>query len=72
MTSKILFEDVIKAIKHFLLFNPNVFPIILSFENHCSIPYQEVMAEQLIRILGDALHIPAEDSLFGLLPSPME
>lgn len=72
MTTKILYEDIIKAIKHFLDFNPNVFPIVLSFENHCSIPYQEVMAEQLVRIMGDSLYIPKDDSLFGLLPSPME
>lgn len=72
MTTKILFEDIIKAIKHFLNFNPNIFPIVLSFENHCSIPYQEVMAEQLVRILGKSLYIPPDDSLFGLLPSPME
>ncbi|CAB9505823.1 Inactive phospholipase C-like protein 1 [Seminavis robusta] len=70
MTTKILFEDIIKAIKHFLNFNPHVFPIVLSFENHCSIPYQEVMAEQLVRILGKSLYVPPENSLFGLLPSP--
>ena len=72
MTTKILYEDIIKAIKHFLDFNPNIFPIVLSFENHCSIPYQEAMAEQLVRIMGDSLYIPKDDSLFGLLPSPME
>jgi len=72
MTTKILYEDIIKAIKHFLDFNPDIFPIILSFENHCSIPYQEVMAEQLVRILGDKLYVPKDESLFGLLPSPME
>lgn len=72
MTTKILYEDIITAIKHFLDFNPNIFPIILSFENHCSIPYQEVMAEQLVRILGNSLYVPKDDSLFGLLPSPMD
>ena len=63
--------DIIKRIKDFLNFNPNSFPIVLSFENHCSIPFQEVMAEQLVRILGKSLYIPPENSLFGLLPSPM-
>jgi Phosphatidylinositol-specific phospholipase C, X domain len=71
MTTKILFEDIIVAINHFLNFNPHTFPIILSFENHCSIPFQEVMAEQLVRILGKSLYVPPENSLFGLLPSPM-
>jgi phosphatidylinositol phospholipase C, delta len=42
----------------------------LSFENHCSIPYQEYIAEQLIIILGNSLYIPTESSLFGKLPSP--
>jgi phosphatidylinositol phospholipase C delta len=70
MTSKILFKDIIKTIKLFMNFHPDTFPIILSFENHCSIPYQEVIAEQLVRILGDTLYIPAESSLYSILPSP--
>jgi len=72
MTTKIFFVDIIKTIKVFLNFHPDSFPIILSFENHCSIPYQEVMAEQLVRILGDSLYIPTEASLFGPLPSPSQ
>jgi len=70
MTSKILFIDIIKALKIFLNFNPDSYPLILSFENHCSIPYQDVMAEQLIEVLGDSLYIPTEASLLGRLPSP--
>ena len=72
MTTKILFTDIIKTIKVFLNFHHDTFPIVLSFENHCSVPYQEVMAEQLVRILGDALYIPTEASLFGALPSPVQ
>ena len=73
MTSKILFRDIIKALKLFLNFHPDTFPLILSFENHCSIPYQEVMAEQLVQVLGKSLYIPREESLvLGRLPSPME
>jgi hypothetical protein len=70
MTSKINFVDIIRTIKLFVTFHPDTFPIVLSFENHCSIPYQEVMADQLVRILGDALYIPTESSLYGPLPSP--
>jgi hypothetical protein len=70
LTTKILFEDIIKTIKVFLNFHPDSWPIVLSFENHCSIPYQQVMAEQLVRILGDSLYVPTEASLFGPLPSP--
>lgn len=70
MTSKILFIDIIKALKIFLNFNPDSYPLLLSFENHCSLPYQEVMADQLVEVLGDSLYIPTESSLFGRLPSP--
>ena len=70
LTTKVKFTDIIKTIKVFLNFHPNTYPIILSFENHCSIPYQEYMAEQLIIILGNSLYIPTEASLFGKLPSP--
>lgn len=70
LTTKVQFTDIIKTIKVFLNFHPDTYPIILSFENHCSIPYQEFMAEQLIRILGDSLYVPTEASLFGSLPSP--
>lgn len=72
MTSKILFKDIIKTLKLFLNFHPDTFPLILSFENHCSIPYQEVIAEQLVQLLGKSLYIPKDDSLNGCLPSPME
>ena len=72
MTSKILFVDIIKTIKVFLNFHPDTYPIVLSFENHCSIPYQEVMADMLVRILGSSLYIPTEASLYGRLPSPAQ
>lgn len=70
LTTKINFVDIIKTIKVFLNFHPDSYPIILSFENHCSIPYQQVMATQLTAILGDSLYVPTEASLFGDLPSP--
>jgi phosphatidylinositol phospholipase C, delta len=72
MTTKILFVEIIKTIKVFLNFHPDTYPIILSFENHCSIPYQVYMAEQLQLILGDSLYVPTEASLFGLLPTPLQ
>jgi hypothetical protein len=72
MTSKIKFVDIIQCLRVFLNFHPDTYPLVLSFENHCSIPYQEVMAEDLVKILGDRLYIPSEASLFGRLPSPEE
>ncbi|KAK1899209.1 1-phosphatidylinositol 45-bisphosphate phosphodiesterase eta-2 [Dissostichus eleginoides] len=47
------------------------YPVILSIENHCSVPQQKKMAQYLIEILGDKLdvsNIKAEES--GRLPSP--
>eukprot|EP00978_Attheya_sp_CCMP212_P006524 scaffold15048_cov55-Attheya_sp.AAC.2 len=52
MTTKLPFADIIKCIKVFMNFNPDSYPIILSFENHCTLPFQEAMAEQLTSILG--------------------
>ena len=72
MTSKILFEDIIKSFEVFLTLHPKTYPLILSLENHCSIPYQQVMAAQLKSILGDHLYIPDEESLLGQLPSPAQ
>ncbi|XP_049608094.1 1-phosphatidylinositol 4,5-bisphosphate phosphodiesterase eta-2a isoform X2 [Syngnathus scovelli] len=70
LTSKILFKDVIETINKYA-FVKNDFPVILSIENHCSVPQQKKMAQYLIDILGDKLdvsNIKAEDS--GWLPSP--
>mmetsp|Transcript_2537 Transcript_2537/g.5411 ORF Transcript_2537/g.5411 Transcript_2537/m.5411 type:complete len:881 (-) Transcript_2537:42-2684(-) len=72
MTSKILFEDIIKALQVFLMLHPKSYPLILSLENHCSVPYQQVMASQLKSILGDQLYVPQESSLKGPLPSPLQ
>jgi len=70
LTKKIDFSEVIKTIKVFLNFNPDSYPVILSLENHCSIPYQEAMAETLVNVFGDVLFTPNESDLNGLLPSP--
>ncbi|KAK5923140.1 hypothetical protein CgunFtcFv8_000137 [Champsocephalus gunnari] len=70
LTSKILFKDVIETINKYA-FAKNNYPVILSIENHCSVPQQKKMAQYLIEILGDKLdvsNIRAEAS--GRLPSP--
>lgn len=72
MTSKILFVDILQCFRVFLNFHPDTYPLVLSFENHCSIPFQESMAEDLVKVLGDKLYIPTEASLFGRLASPEE
>uniref|UniRef100_A0A669BN52 Phosphoinositide phospholipase C n=1 Tax=Oreochromis niloticus TaxID=8128 RepID=A0A669BN52_ORENI len=70
LTSKILFRDVIETINKYA-FVKNDYPVILSIENHCSVPQQKKMAQYLIEILGDKLdvsNIKADES--GQLPSP--
>ncbi|KAM9855322.1 1-phosphatidylinositol 4,5-bisphosphate phosphodiesterase eta-2a [Aulostomus maculatus] len=70
LTSKILFKDVIETINKYA-FIKNDYPVILSIENHCSVPQQKKMAQYLVDILGDKLdvsHIKVGDS--GRLPSP--
>lgn len=45
--------------------------MILSIENHCSVPQQKKMAQYLVEVLGEKLDlssIKADES--GLLPSP--
>ncbi|XP_068162408.1 1-phosphatidylinositol 4,5-bisphosphate phosphodiesterase eta-2-like [Antennarius striatus] len=70
LTSKILFKDVIETINKYA-FIKNEYPVILSIENHCSVPQQKKMAQYLMEILGDKLNlsnITADES--GHLPSP--
>ncbi|XP_042254960.1 1-phosphatidylinositol 4,5-bisphosphate phosphodiesterase delta-1a isoform X1 [Thunnus thynnus] len=72
LTSKVLFRDVIKAIKDYA-FKTSDYPVILSLENHCSVDQQKLMAHHLISILGDALVTkPLEGTMPTNLPSPEE
>lgn len=68
LTSKILFYDVLVAVKNYLDENPDTYPIILSLENHCSHPFQLVMADMLTSVLGDCLYVPPKS--LDNLPSP--
>ena len=60
LTSKLLFEDIIEAVKSYVETHPDTYPIILSLENHCSKPYQYVMVEILREFLGTLLYAPAQ------------
>ncbi|KAM9436889.1 1-phosphatidylinositol 4,5-bisphosphate phosphodiesterase delta-1a isoform 2-T2 [Clarias gariepinus] len=72
LTSKVLFEDVIKAIKNYA-FKTSEYPVILSLETHCSVKQQKDMAEHLKTILGDALLTrPLGTEVPTRLPSPEE
>ncbi|KAM6163115.1 1-phosphatidylinositol 4,5-bisphosphate phosphodiesterase delta-3 [Rhynchocyon petersi] len=69
-TSKILFRDVVQAVRdHAFTLSP--YPVILSIENHCGLEQQAVMAHHLRTILGDMLVTQALDSQNPeALPSP--
>ncbi|XP_061661324.1 1-phosphatidylinositol 4,5-bisphosphate phosphodiesterase delta-1a isoform X2 [Syngnathoides biaculeatus] len=72
LTSKILFKDVIKAIKDYA-FRTSDYPVILSLENHCSVGQQKLMAHYIISILGDALVTkPLGNVVPTTFPSPEE
>ncbi|XP_072234977.1 1-phosphatidylinositol 4,5-bisphosphate phosphodiesterase delta-1a isoform X1 [Leuresthes tenuis] len=72
LTSKVVFRDVIKAIKDYA-FKTSDYPVILSLENHCSVDQQKLMAHHLISILGDALVTkPLGNSMPSNFPSPEE
>lgn len=72
ITSKILFKDVIKAIKEYA-FKTSDYPVIISLENHCSVEQQKVMAHHMSSILGGALVTsPLEDGMPTDFPSPDE
>uniref|UniRef100_A0A7S3UF21 Phosphoinositide phospholipase C n=1 Tax=Picocystis salinarum TaxID=88271 RepID=A0A7S3UF21_9CHLO len=68
MTSKISFHAIIQCIKDYG-FKSSPYPLILSLENHCSLPQQIRMAEIMEDILGEMLVMPTlEDE--QRLPSP--
>ena len=69
ITSKIRFLDVIKTIKDHA-FVTSEFPIILSIEDHCSIPQQKKMATAFQEVFGDMLVSAHLDKNETELPSP--
>lgn len=72
ITSKIFFKDAIEeAVKPYAFFKSK-YPLILSIENHCSVEYQDKMADYLVNILGDMLYTELVDETKTKLPSPEE
>uniref|UniRef100_A0A674NLN6 Phosphoinositide phospholipase C n=1 Tax=Takifugu rubripes TaxID=31033 RepID=A0A674NLN6_TAKRU len=70
LTSKILFRDVIETINKYA-FIKTEYPVILSIENHCSVPQQKKMAQYLTEIFGDKLNLSSiKADTLGRLPSP--
>ncbi|XP_070693296.1 1-phosphatidylinositol 4,5-bisphosphate phosphodiesterase eta-2 [Pempheris klunzingeri] len=56
LTSKILFKDVIETINKYA-FTKSQYPVILSIENHCTVPQQKKMAMYLKEVLQDKLDL---------------
>ncbi|GAB6028887.1 hypothetical protein CHUAL_004687 [Chamberlinius hualienensis] len=70
LTSKISFKDVVSdAIKPFA-FCVSEYPLILSFEIHCSVEQQKIVAKHLKTILGDTLYTTPIPPGQKDLPSP--
>ncbi|XP_029947375.1 1-phosphatidylinositol 4,5-bisphosphate phosphodiesterase eta-2 [Salarias fasciatus] len=56
LTSKILFKDVVETINKYA-FTKSQYPVILSIENHCTVPQQKKMAAYLKEVLQDKLDL---------------
>ncbi|MEE6467416.1 hypothetical protein FKM82_007233 [Ascaphus truei] len=69
LTSKILFKDVIKAIKNYA-FQASPYPVIISLENHCTLEQQTTMARHMKSILGDKLLLMPVNAQLKDFPSP--
>jgi hypothetical protein len=69
MTSKIRFTDVVRAIKE-NAFKVSEYPVILSIENHCTVPQQKMMAKIFEEEFGGMLLTQQIDENETLLPSP--
>uniref|UniRef100_A0A673N934 Phosphoinositide phospholipase C n=1 Tax=Sinocyclocheilus rhinocerous TaxID=307959 RepID=A0A673N934_9TELE len=75
LTTKIPFKDVVEAINRSAFVNSEM-PVILSIENHCSLPQQRKMAELFKTVFGEKLVTKfLFERDFGdepLLPSPLQ
>lgn len=69
LTSKILFSDVMHAIKKYA-FKASPYPVIISLENHCTVDQQMVIAKHMKTILGDHLLTVPVNSNLDDFPSP--
>ncbi|XP_052426483.1 1-phosphatidylinositol 4,5-bisphosphate phosphodiesterase epsilon-1 isoform X8 [Carassius gibelio] len=75
LTTKIPFKDVVEAVNRSAFVNSEM-PVILSIENHCSLPQQRKMAEIFKTVFGEKLVTKfLFESDFAdepLLPSPLQ
>ncbi|KAL4640064.1 1-phosphatidylinositol 4,5-bisphosphate phosphodiesterase epsilon-1 [Arapaima gigas] len=75
LTTKIPFKEVVEAVNRTAFTNSEM-PVILSIENHCSLPQQRKMAEIFKTVFGDKLVtkflFESDFSDDPLLPSPLQ
>uniref|UniRef100_A0A668A3T9 Phosphoinositide phospholipase C n=1 Tax=Myripristis murdjan TaxID=586833 RepID=A0A668A3T9_9TELE len=75
LTTKIPFKDVVEAINRAAFVNSDM-PVMLSIENHCSLPQQRKMAEIFKTVFGERLVtrflFESDFSDDPLLPSPLQ
>ncbi|XP_064466965.1 1-phosphatidylinositol 4,5-bisphosphate phosphodiesterase gamma-1-like isoform X2 [Ornithodoros turicata] len=69
LTTKIRFIDVIKAIKEHA-FVTSEYPVILSIENHCTLPQQRKMANLFQEVFGENLLTQPIERDASKMPSP--
>ncbi|XP_041794978.1 1-phosphatidylinositol 4,5-bisphosphate phosphodiesterase gamma-2-like [Chelmon rostratus] len=70
-TTKIKFEDVVKAINDHA-FVASEFPVILSIEEHCPLEQQRQMARIFKEVFGDKLLTDPVEQMAEQLPSPTQ
>ncbi|XP_054632325.1 1-phosphatidylinositol 4,5-bisphosphate phosphodiesterase gamma-2 isoform X2 [Dunckerocampus dactyliophorus] len=70
-TTKIKFEDVVKAINQHA-FVASEFPVILSIEEHCPLEQQRQMARIFRDVFGDKLLVEPVEHMAEQLPSPTQ
>uniref|UniRef100_A0A3Q3WB35 1-phosphatidylinositol 4,5-bisphosphate phosphodiesterase gamma n=1 Tax=Mola mola TaxID=94237 RepID=A0A3Q3WB35_MOLML len=70
-TTKIKFEDVVKAINDHA-FVTSEFPVILSIEEHCPLEQQRQMARIFREVFGDKLLTEPVEQMAEQLPSPTQ
>ena len=69
LTTKIKFMDVLRTIKEHA-FAVSDYPVILSIEDHCSLPQQRRMAVAFQEVFGESLLKHRLDPASGVMPSP--
>jgi len=69
MTKPISFVDSVIAVRD-NGFLASSMPVCITLENHCTLPFQEVMVKHLEEILGDKLYIPDDAASWTTYPSP--